>query len=69
MIIVTTIIQLTHFDRCPRDNELWALEARVQVLLNEMMTPQEEDEIECMIVYDTWLNCWGILVLFLPSGC
>ncbi|OQE85290.1 hypothetical protein PENNAL_c0024G08372 [Penicillium nalgiovense] len=52
MSMVTITIQQTHFDGCPRDNQLWALEARIQVLLDEMMHLQEDEEIDRTIAYD-----------------
>lgn len=57
MSMVTITIQQTHFDGCPRDNQLWALEARIQVLLDEMMHLQEDEEIDRTIAYDMWRNC------------
>ncbi|CAI7666782.1 unnamed protein product [Penicillium viridicatum] len=46
MNLVPIIIQQTYFDGCVRDSQLWALEARMQVLLDEMTHLQEEDGID-----------------------
>ncbi|KAJ6191516.1 hypothetical protein N7519_001537 [Penicillium mononematosum] len=57
MSMVTIIVQQTYFDGYPRDNQLWALQARMQVLLDKMRHLQEEYEIDCTIAYDMWRNC------------
>ncbi|KAJ5427142.1 hypothetical protein N7465_002212 [Penicillium sp. CMV-2018d] len=57
MNIVPIIIQQTYFDGCVRDSQLWALEARMQVLLDEMTHLQEEDKIDHTIPYDMWRSC------------
>ncbi|KUM58115.1 hypothetical protein ACN42_g9052 [Penicillium freii] len=46
MNLVPVIIQQPYFDGCVRDSQLWALEARMQVLLDEMTHLQEEDGID-----------------------
>lgn len=56
MNLVPIIIQQTYFDGSVRDSQLWALEARMQVLLDEMMYLQEEDEIDRTIAY-MWRSC------------
>lgn len=57
MNLVPIIIQQTYFDGCVRDSQLWALEARMQVPLDEMMHLQEEDGIDRTSAYDMWRSC------------